>query len=502
MTTNDKKDLKEIMKVTLVLRWYQDQINDVVRHFMKSNKRRGQVYSPTGSGKTVCFEHTIREMLERVEALGLKINICIVHPRIALSQDQLERFQKECGSLFHFTSFHSGAHVQGGVDNVGGKVEYLGKSTTNLDELLRIISNSDQSHITFSSYDSFHQLQHLEFDLVIFDEAHNLTKKEFFPILQNLGAKKAILYTATPIVFDENDINLLDENSEFKIDTIGMNNYELFGEVLITIKPKDLVNEGFIIPPVVHFLKITSDKKGENTKASHLVAESYKYQEPEVKKYGMPYHQMLVTSRGVQTDHVEIMENLQYIWDVIEHYVPVYCISASECRKDGKILEFSRAQVLRQIRDSEQDAIVVHYDTLAEGIDIDSITGNCILRNVLKYKILQLIGRAGRPFRNDLDELFHNPINIDSRKKRVSVVTFPVVDGVFLSGGHEKEIADAFCEGGYDDLSTVLSIYGTGEPLGKRKDGEGDDGDPLMSSVISSERQRYVNEIVSKLLKF
>jgi len=502
MTANDKNDLKEIMKVTLFLRWYQIQINDVVRDFMKSNKRRGQVYSPTGSGKTVCFEHTIREMLERANELGIKINICIVHPRIALSQDQLERFQKACGSLFHFSSFHSGAHVQGGTDDVGGKVEYAGKSTTDLDELLRIISNSDQSHITFSSYDSFHQLQHLEFDLVIFDEAHNLTKKEFFPILQNLGAKKALLYTATPIVFDESDKNLLDENSEFSIDAIGMNNYKLFGEVLITIKPKDLVNEGFIIPPVVHFLKVSTDKKAENAKASHLIAESYKYQEPEVKKYGMPYHQMLVTSRGVTTDHVEIRQNLQYIWDVIGHKVDVYFIAAGECHKNNTLLSLSRAEVLRQIRDSEQDAIIVHFDTLAEGIDIDSITGNCILRNVLKYKVLQLIGRAGRPFRNDLDKEY-NPINIDIRKKRVSVVTFPIVDGVFLCKD-EKEIADAFCEGGYDDLSTILSIYGTGEPLGKRKDDEynNDGDDPLMSNILSSERERYVNEMLNKLMKF
>jgi superfamily II DNA or RNA helicase len=498
MTRTDKTNLKETLKLHILLRWYQKQINEAVKNFIQNDPdQRAQVYSPTGSGKTVCFEHTVREMLEIANKLNQKINICVVHPRIALSQDQLQRFQRSCGLLFHFTSFHCGAHVQGGEDEVGGKVEYVGRSTTDLNELLAIISNSDQSHITFSSYHSFDKLQHLEFDLVIFDEGHNLTKNQFFPILQNLGAKKAILYTATPIIFDENDKTLLEQGgTEFKIDAIGMNNVRMFGKVLITIKPKDLVNEGFIIPPVAHFLKIKSDKKGENVKASHIIAEAFKYQEHEVKKFGMPYHQMLVTSRGVQTDHKEVRENLQYIWNTIGDVVDVYCIASNECYINEKKLTIPRADVLNQIKNSEQNAIIVHYDTLAEGLDIDSITGNLILRNVLKYKILQLIGRAGRPFRGDLSN--HNPIESSLRKKRVSVVTFPIVDGVYLCGGHEKEIAEAFIDGGYDQLSTVLSIYSIDDALGSRQIPDlPEEDDPLvMSNVKEVEISRYVNKLL------
>ena len=97
------------------LRDYQDRTNQSVESFLlDSTKIRGQIYSPTGSGKTECFSHTIHD-LPRILNAADDLKVAIIHPRIALSQEQLGRFKQTFGTRFHYTSFHSGAHISAGA---------------------------------------------------------------------------------------------------------------------------------------------------------------------------------------------------------------------------------------------------------------------------------------------------------------------------------------------------------------------------------------------------
>lgn len=419
------------------LRWYQEELDRAARNFITSNSSIAQIYSPTGSGKTVCFSKLIHDLPTLLNTTE-RLNIAIVHPRIALSQDQLARFKSTYGDKYRYTSFHSGAHVRGTE-----QVQEI--STTDRSELEAILSNSKRHHITFSSYDSFKKLVDIEFDLVIFDEAHNLTKKEFLPVLQELKAKKALLYTATPIIRKMYD----DEKGQT---FIGMDNFDLFGEVIVSVEPKSLILDGYVVPPLIHFLRTHTDGEGVVDPVD-IIAESFKYQNNEMKKYGMPYTQMLVAARGLEDLRV-VEERLVELWEAIGEMVPVYCVEHGSSRLNGRE-QGDRAKLLNMVKNSNSNAIVIHYDTLSEGIDIDSLTGVCFLRKMAKAKILQTIGRCGRPFISDLDENYE-VIDMNNRKKPVCVVTLPVVNGEHIGGMDTKKIADAFIDGGYGDLSTYL----------------------------------------------
>lgn len=175
------------------LRDYQEKINICVNKFLVSDAIRGQIYSPTGSGKTESFLHTINELRSILNLpKQKKLNIAIVHPRIALSQDQLKRFKEAFDTRFTTTSFHSGSHVR-------GNESVLERNTISPDQLEVIINECENNHITFSSYHSLHKIAHIEFDLMICDEAHNLVQDRFSPVLSQLKAKKILMYTATPI---------------------------------------------------------------------------------------------------------------------------------------------------------------------------------------------------------------------------------------------------------------------------------------------------------------
>lgn len=422
------------------LRDYQTTINKGVKEFLEGPERLGQVYSPTGSGKTLCFSHTIHDLPDIIkQTSGKRLNICIVHPRIALSQDQLSRFKEVFGKKYHYTSFHSGSHTK-------GDEEIAEFNTLDPETLKRTIENTDRTHITFSSYDSFGKIAHFEFDLLILDEAHNLVQNQYFDTLSRIAAKKALFYTATPIVSELIDFG----DDEMR----GMNNVELFGRVIASVEPKVLIERGYIVPPLLHFMTVETDKSSENADTLGIIVDAFNNQRAELAKYGMENIQMLVTSRGY-TDHENIERQLPELWERIGK-VPVYVIEAASVRKDGvQYLGNERVAVLTEIKALKGSCIVIHYDTISEGIDIDSLTGVCIMRNLSKYKLLQTIGRCGRPLVTDT--VNGEVVDMKNRKKPFCIITLPVVDGVHIGNINSADIADAFGVGGYGELSTYLT---------------------------------------------
>lgn len=469
------------------LRFYQEDINSKVKKFLLSPARRGQVYSPTGSGKTVCFQATIYDLPKIVRCaskLKRKLNICIVHPRIALSQDQLKRFKADFGKQFHYTSFHSGKHIAG--DEPIAEI-----NTTEPEELLEVIKNSDRTHITFSSYASFNKIAHMEFDLLICDEAHYLVQPGFENALHNIAAKKTIFYTATPITDKMEDVKSVFCNSQ------GMTNPDLFGDIICAVEPKKLIERGYIVPPMIHFLRVDTNKRGNGVDTTEIVASAFLYQSKETKKNGLPFCKMLIASRGY-SDHKKVENELNKLWETIGCKVDVYVIEAGSSRCNGRELP-SRYKALEDVNNSRQDAIVLHYDTLSEGIDIDTLTGVCILRQLSKAKLMQTIGRCGRPYKEDLNR-DGEVINMKHRRKKYSVVTLPIVDGNHIGGLDSQTISDAFIDCGYDDIMTYMALQRDDEKKPATTEdllslGESD-VDDMYSSIQRIERTRYYDKLI------
>jgi len=449
---------------------YQININKAQDKFMESDDNRGQVYSPTGSGKTVCFMNLIRKSQE----YGLS-KILVVHPRIALSLDQQTRFSKEFRDS-EFTSFHSGA-VKQTEDSVR-----LNTSTTDPKALQEILDTSTEYNIVFTSYHSLAHIANLEWDLVICDEAHFLPRKQFRDSLELFRPfTKVIFYTATPI-------HLVAEDE-------GMDNVELFGIPIIKVEPAPLMEKGYIAGIRLRMLEIqTKVNSRELANAAKTIALAYLDQKQCVSDK-IP-HKMLVAMSGT-TLFDEIMDDLPKIREIVGELVDVYYITGTSQNKNGHAMQ-NRESALEDFANNQNLSIIMHCDTLAEGIDVDGLFGAFLFRTLSQAKFLQTIGRTARPYKSDLNK--HGEIkNMEKRIKPHSIITIPMVNNEFYANVDSKELCEAFIEAGYDKLTSYLDpeYMEYGAKGGDDFDFDIDDEKMKFADILSYE----VNEIKLDLRK-
>jgi hypothetical protein len=447
----------------MILRDFQVQLNTPTEEFLlNSPEQRGQIYAPVGSGKTVCFIELIKSMI----SLG-KTNIAVVHPRIVLSQDQLRRFNKEIVNVT-YTSFHSGVHIAG-INN-----SFRGISTTNDTVLKKIIQNTDQPHITFSSYQSFDKLSTIKFDLVICDEAHTLVQPQYVDLVKNINADKILFYTATPI------------SEKLEGGALGgMGDYSIFGDIVAYVAPTTLIPQGYVLAPMIHLLNCQIPTNKTEVDVVDVVACAYVEQYNEITSTGMPYHQMLVTCRDVANDLRTLEAHVFDVWNKIKQLSNgkitdpiIYTVDANGTSRNGIPRPgIDRSTIIEEIKSSNHNVILAHYDTLAEGIDVSTLTGAVLMRDMNKAKIIQTIGRCARPYENDLDPVTKEPNpalfdlekNIDLRAKPRCIITLPVVNGVWIANKDSSKIAEAFILCGYDELTTYMH-WSNPTPKGKLDD--------------------------------
>ncbi len=458
------------------LRWYQEDAHVLLMQFMASKEQRGKVYMPTGAGKTESFIYLLKAQIKRqIKLSKAPLRVAVLHPRLALSQDQLKRFQRSFGKNVVFTSFHSGDHV-----NSPGKMEF---STLDPNRLINIQDNTvaaGKTHITFSSYHSFDKLAGRYFDIVICDEAHYVTQLCFKAAVDAIDSPKILFFTATPI------------DSEFLTDrSSGMNNLAMFGREIYSIAPGRLIPHGYIVAPKLHQLEVTltDDTKGSRgVDGVKVTAEAFIHQREEMRKTGMPYTKMLVATTG-NAQINEVVAAVDELKSIVGHDVRIYTVTAEGMTVDGRTSVYdSRPELLDDFSAHDGDSIILHINTLAEGIDISSITGVLLLRELSKSKMLQTIGRAARPHKTDLINDVALPF--EQRKKQRCIVSVPIVDGVPVFDSAEH-IAEAFMMGGYD--ASLVEIKKDGEDT----DFFGDDDDDETPIIPDESRDHMMGKVKS-----
>jgi superfamily II DNA or RNA helicase len=475
-----KKAKKELDKLTkqLVdhLRMYQHRVDKAQDDFMSDPEAmRGVVLAGTGSGKTELFIVLIKKMILLAQKAKLK-KILIAHPRLALSFDQQKRLKKAFANYFsvEFTSFSSGKVI----DTWKGRKN---QSTTNLKELQELQDScSADLHITFSSYDSLHKIADMHYDLIVCDEAHylcnNKLRKNLYLFRDDV---KVLFYTATPI--------------KVAAQEESMDNIELFGEVIANVPPSELIPYGYVVAPRVRFMNVRTKNNGNTVDYATTIGEAYKDQLAQVdKRYN---HKMLVAMPNTQFFD-EIMAGLGTIRKIVGNWdVDLYYVSADGCSINGKA-ETDREKVLEHFAKNENKCIIIHCDTLAEGIDIDGIGGVFLLRNLGLAKTIQTIGRACRPAKQDINE--DGTIKED-RIKTNAIVTLAMVDGEWFSNAKTSDYAEAFKQGGYEDLWDYVDPEFKEE--GKKREGNPDTEDSKIKEIEDAWFVDRVDELYEQMKK-
>ena len=209
---------------------------------------KGQIIVPTGGGKTMCMIEDAKRIFSQN---SVPKTIVVVAPRILLAN------QLSADFLEHITDVDV-IHVHSG--------ETHHKSTTKTDHLEYWYNDSTENLLIFTTYHSLHRITdslEIEIDTIYFDESHNAVQKNFIEAVDfcSIYAKRSYFFTATP-------------KHSLTPKKVGMNDSDIFGQVICNVPAPKLVDEGHILPPkvVVKKIDVTDDSRfGYEKDCDHFV---------------------------------------------------------------------------------------------------------------------------------------------------------------------------------------------------------------------------------------
>ena len=126
-----------------------------------------------------------------------------------------------------------------------------------------------------------------------------------------------------------------------------------------------------------------------------------------------------------------------------EDNVEVYAVSSNqEIENQVNGVRVGRSDFLKQLKrdgeDKNKKIIVLHYDILAEGIDVSGFTGIMPLRTLNKSKFLQTFGRAARPDKEDRIKMDNKEIGVNDLDKMNKPYSYIIIPNIIHSNEDDK----------------------------------------------------------------
>jgi len=371
---------------------------------------KGQVIVPTGGGKTLV---AIRDAKHRFNLNSVSKTIIVVAPRILLAEQLSSEFLEEIENV-------DVMHVHSG--------ETCHFSSTKTDEIENWYHNSIKNQLIFTTYHSLHKITEsldIEVDTIYFDEAHNAVQRNFIEAVEHFSihAKRAYFFTATP----------KHSLTPFKI---GMNEPDIFGNVICNVPAPKLVEQGHILPPKVKVYKSDIRKKDEITFDVECNQIMDNIDDHNTKK-------ILVCAKSTK----QIQGLIRYAKFVDElawrGYSCMFITSKTGAVIDGE--KVSRDEFFNVLsawgKDENKKFVVLHHSILAEGINVKGLEAVLFLRSMDYIGISQTIGRV---------------IRKGCEKKKYGLICVPVYSKVGISTARKVQaVVDTVFERGEPAISVV-----------------------------------------------
>jgi len=327
----------------------------------KCNK--GQIIVPTGGGKTMCM---IEDAKYRFN--GNRRTIVVVAPRILLAN------QLSADFLEHITDVNV-LHVHSG--------ETHHTSTTKSEEIKTFCIYPLHLHtIIFTTYHSLHRIQEADIDVdtIYFDEAHNSVQKNFIEAVEyySIYAQRSYFFTATP----------KHSLTPFKV---GMNDTDIFGNVICQVPAPKLVKQGYILPPKVEVYKTRILDKDE------LVADRDNEQMIDAID-NLDKEKVLICAKSTK-QIVALVSQTDFVKQLaVRGYSYMFITSKTGAVIDGeKVDRETFFDTLNEWgRDSDKKFVVLHHSILSEGINVHGLEAVLFMRSMDYITISQTIGRVIR----------------------------------------------------------------------------------------------------------
>jgi superfamily II DNA or RNA helicase len=365
-----------------------------------SGQIKGQIIMPTGVGKTWV---QVYKILETLFSTDTGIAVIAAH-RLLLCEQLIKELLKRAfdfgleGKFDVLTVACEGIDIED-VSRININCRDLLKKcnislSTKADDIKNAVSKAKSINrhlLVVSTYQSLERLSKTSIDIACFDEAHEVTKGDKHDAVGSVlgNCKQAFFFTATPIHCRQDGVDDVGR---------GMDNEEFYGKELIQISPREAIDEGNILPPIVHTIKLV---KGKSTDHNVIKAAFLAHREKILKySHGKIGPKLLISTQGVE-DMISLVKNDKFCRWSKDSGFPVIAFSSKGYFLDGDELTRKSAISFLQNLDDEESAIILHYDILTEGIDLPNITGILPLRELNKVKFLQTAGRAARLQKED-----------------------------------------------------------------------------------------------------
>merc|ERR1712093_400844 len=256
---------------------------------------------------------------------------------------------------------------------------------------------------------------------IYFDEAHNSVNRNFFPAVEHFAtdwANRCFFFTATP----------KHSLTPFKA---GMNDREVYGDVLINVPAPKLVDEGYILPPKVEVYKSRLLRKDEiysEVESEHMIGAIDRLEVDKVLICAKSTKQIIGLLS--QSDFCYELNVRGYSWMTITSRTGAIING----RKVGRDEFFETLNAWG--KDDEKKFVVLHHSILAEGINVKGLEAALFMRNMDYITISQTIGRV---------------IRLGNAKKTHGKVCVPVYNNVGISTARRVE-------------AVVDTVFNRGEP--------------------------------------
>ena len=268
---------------------------------------------------------------------------------------------------------------------------------------------------SFTTYHSLHKIVEsgIHIDSIYFDEAHNSTSKQFFYSTAAVNSTRAYYFTATPKT----------SNSTER----GMNNSDVYGDILISVPAKELISSGAIIPPKVITFETDTHFSRENAHVHH--AETI-----ESVVDSLPDSQASKILVSVPSSRIlgNIITQTRLLQELYKQGYDVLHIT-SKFGAYVNATKVNRTDFFRTLNewgsDDSKKFVIFHYSILSEGINVSGLTHSILLRNLNIVEMAQTVGRVIRLHKEDSQRIRSGELpagQFAMYKKPCGYVTIPV----------------------------------------------------------------------------
>ena len=395
--------------MTITLRPHQERIIDRLKKY-----DRGQIIVPTGGGKTLTM---IMDTKRRHDVINNGTTTVVVAPRILLAEQLCSEFLEVIDTdNTHILHVHSGETHH-----------FSSTKPSQIHLFANTARTSGENLIIFTTYHSLQRVvdADIEVNTIYFDEAHNSVQRHFFPATEFFSANsdRCYFYTATP-------------KHSLTVSKPGMNDPEVYGQVLANVPAPELVEGGYILPPkvVVKQLPMIKGRKVMYADDCDNLLETI--DDNNIDK-------TLICARTTK-QIINLISHSSFCAELYQRGYSWMTITS----KTGAIIDGNK--VNREVffetlnawgKDSSKKFVVLHHSILSEGINVSGLEAVIFMRNMDFIGISQSIGRV---------------IRLGGKSKTFGLVCIPTYDKVGITTARKVQaVVDTVFQKGQPAISEI-----------------------------------------------